>query len=76
MTVWLMGGWKGWGGWIIKTYHMLPLCIEEMFTGNCEKNLEFKRELFNITLKCNFMVFFFFKLNNEIKVLWNSVMDD
>lgn len=74
MTVWLMGGWKG--GWIIKTYHMLPLCIEEMLTGNCEKNLEFKRELFNITLKCNFMVFFFFKLNNEIKVLWNSVMDD
>lgn len=58
MTVWLMGGWKG-GGGIIKTYHMLPLCIEEMLTGNCEKNLEFKRELFNITLKCNFMVFFF-----------------
>lgn len=55
---------------------MLPLCIEEMLTGNCEKNLEFERELFNITLKCNFMVFFFFKLNNEIKVLWNSVMDD
>lgn len=24
---------------------MLPLCIEEMLTGNCEKNLEFKREL-------------------------------
>lgn len=45
MTVWLMGGWKGGGGWIIKTYHMLPLCIEEMLTGNCEKNLEFKREL-------------------------------
>lgn len=75
MTVWLMGGWKG-GGWIIKTYHMLPLCIEEMLTGNCEKNLEFKRELFNITLKCYFMGFFFLKLNNEIKVLWNSVMDD
>lgn len=75
MTVWLMGGWKG-GGGIIKTYHMLPLCIEEMLTGNCEKNLEFERELFNITLKCNFMVFFFKKLNNEIKVLWNSVMDD
>lgn len=63
MTVWLMGGWKGGGGWIIKTYHMLPLCIEEMLTGNCEKNLEFKRELFDITLKCNFMVFFFL---NEI----------
>lgn len=59
MTGWLMGGWKG-GGWIIKTYHILPLRIEEMLTGNCEKNLEFKRELFNITLKCNFMVFFFF----------------
>lgn len=63
------------GGGIIKTYHMLPLCIEEMLTGNCEKNLEFERELFNITLKCNFMGFFF-KLNSKIKVLWNSVMDD
>lgn len=74
MIVWLMGGWKG--GWIIKIYYMFFFCIEEMFIGNCEKNFEFKRELFNIILKCNFMVFFFFKLNNEIKVLWNLVMDD
>lgn len=45
MIVWLMGGWKGGGGWIIKIYYMFFFCIEEMFIGNCEKNFEFKREL-------------------------------
>lgn len=39
----LVGG--GGGGWIIKTYNMLPLLVEEMLTGNCEKKLEFKRQL-------------------------------
>lgn len=35
----------GGGGWIIKTYNMLPLLVEEMLTSNCEKKLEFKRQL-------------------------------